>query len=188
MHGSSPRRSNTPHVMAAWMTMLSTIVVAPVAAAQAAPNFESIESVLMHPRCLNCHTVTAFPRQADERLRHSQQVARGPQGRGVPALPCAACHQAANQGRVPGAPDWHLAPLSMGWEGLRGAGLCAALKDPRKNGGRKTAEQVIEHMKTDPLVLWAWEPGAQRQTPPLSHAEFVTALQAWADQGMPCPR
>ncbi|MBC7991663.1 MAG: hypothetical protein H7Z15_00280 [Rhizobacter sp.] len=68
------------------------------------------------------------------------------------------------------------------------AGLCAALKNPKKNGGRTTAEQVVEHMRTDPLVLWAWDPGAQRQTPPLNHAEFVAELTTWAEQGMPCPR
>ena len=38
------------------------------------------------------------------------------------------------------------------------------------------------------LVLWAWAPGAHRTTPPLSHEEFVKALQAWLAAGMPCPR
>jgi hypothetical protein len=41
-------------------------------------------------------------------------------------------------------------------------------------------------MKSDPLVLWAWTPGAGRTTPPLSHDEFVKALSAWVGAGMPC--
>jgi hypothetical protein len=29
-----------------------------------------------HPRCMNCHTVTEFPRQGNDRHRHQQMVAR----------------------------------------------------------------------------------------------------------------
>jgi hypothetical protein len=166
----------------------SLIPVAPPGlAADAAHPFEPIATVLTHPRCMNCHTVTGFPRQGDLRLRHAQHVMRGADGKGSPAMRCTTCHQTSNQGRVPGVKDWHLAPLSMGWEGLSSGGLCAAIKDPARNGGRKTGEQVIEHMKTDPLVLWAWQPGADRSTPPLSHAGLLAALSHWAEQGMPCP-
>src|SRR3954471_4924327 len=31
---------------------------------------------------------------------------------------------------------------------------------PERNGGRRTGEEVVEHMKSDPLVFWAWSPGA----------------------------
>ncbi len=176
------------HLLRSCAALLCAGPVAAVTAAEAdGASFDAIATVLTHPRCLNCHTVTAWPRQTDQRLRHSQHVLRGAEGKGVPTLHCSACHQDSNQGRVPGAKNWHLAPLSMGWEGLSTARLCAALKDPKKNGGRKTAEQVIEHMETDPLVLWAWQPGGERQTPPLSHADFVMALKHWAAQGMPCP-
>jgi hypothetical protein len=157
-------------------------------AADAAHLFTPIASVLTHPRCMNCHTVTPFPRQTDLRLRHNQLVMRGDDNGGAPVMRCASCHQESNQGRVPGAAHWGLAPLSMGWEGLSNVALCSALKDPKKNGNRKTADQVIEHMKFDPLVLWAWQPGGQRTTPPLSHQEFVSALQAWVNADMPCPR
>jgi hypothetical protein len=47
---------------------------------------------------------------------------------------------------------------------------------------------VIEHMKTDPLVLWGWNPGAGRTTPPLSQEQLVLALEAWVSAGMPCPK
>jgi hypothetical protein len=88
--------------------------------------FDSIASVLQHPRCMNCHTVTQFPRQKDAGIRHTQLVVRGADGHGASALQCEACHQASNSadGKVPGAPHWHLAPLSMGWEGLTRVQIC----------------------------------------------------------------
>ena len=47
---------------------------------------------------------------------HQPPVQRGPDGLGVTAMCCPACHQAANfdRGRVPGNPNWHLAPASSG--------------------------------------------------------------------------
>src|SRR5688572_13115690 len=32
--------------------------------------WRKIESVLAHPRCLNCHTISDYPRQGDERQPH----------------------------------------------------------------------------------------------------------------------
>lgn len=156
---------------------------------KAARLFDPVASVLQHPRCLNCHQVD-FPRQTDAGLRHNQMVVRGKDDHGAPTLQCQACHQGANtaDGRVPGVPNWHLAPVGMKWEGLSKAQICAQIKDPARNGGRKTAEAVIEHMKVDPLVLWAWNPGADRSVPPLTHPQFVAALEDWARAGMPCPK
>lgn len=150
--------------------------------------FDPVASVVMGPRCLNCHQVEA-PHQKDIGIIHAQQVVRGPDGHGSAVLKCTACHQATNtaNGRVPGVPDWHLAPLSMKWQGLDKRGVCEQMRDPQRNGGRKTAEQVIEHMKTDPLVLWAWKPGADRTVPVMSHAQFVKVLDKWAKAGLPCP-
>jgi len=65
------------------------------------------------------------------------------------------------------------------------ATICEQMKDPARNGGHSTGEAVIEHMKSDPLILWAWNPGT-RTTPPLSHEKFVVALEAWVHAGMPC--
>jgi hypothetical protein len=150
--------------------------------------FEPIASVVMSPRCLNCHQAEA-PHQKDMGVLHAQQVVRGKDGHGSAVLKCAACHQASNtaQGKVPGAPNWHLAPLSMRWQGLDKKGVCEQMRDPARNGNRRTGAQVIEHMKTDPLVLWAWSPGADRTIPPMSHEQFVQMLEMWAAAGMPCP-
>ena len=65
--------------------------------------------------------------------------------------------------------------------------LCRQLKDPERNGGRKTAEEAIEHMKGDPLVLWAWSPGNDRTTPPMSHADFMKKMTEWVENGAACP-
>lgn len=157
-------------------------------AALPADSFAPIARVMMHPRCLNCHQSDA-PRQTDAGLRHSQGITRGADGRGAAGQRCATCHQGSNsvQGAVPGAAHWHLAPASMSWQGLGASDICRQIKDPARNGNRRTPEQIISHMSSDPLVLWAWQPGAGRSLPPLSHEEFLAALQTWARQGMPCP-
>lgn len=149
---------------------------------------ERIAPVLTHPRCLNCHTRVDFPRQGDDRHRHTLLVGRGPQDNGAPGLRCSTCHQASNQDAsgVPGAPNWHLAPLAMAWENLSAGELCRALKDPAKNGARDL-EALLHHMSSDALVLWGWQPGAWRQPVAIPHGEFVTALSRWAELGGPCP-
>ena len=148
--------------------------------------FDPIASVLTHPRCMNCHQDQS-PRQGDARTVHLPLVVRGKDDHGAPTLQCQTCHQTTNTagGFVPGVTNWRLAPLSMLWQGRSSLQICEQMKDPVRNGGRHTGEQIIEHMKTDPLVLWAWNPGA-RTTPPLSHEKFVEALEAWVKAGMPC--
>ncbi len=151
------------------------------------PLFAPIYEVLTHPRCLNCHTVTDFPRQGDERRRHDQLVMRGDDNHGVPTLQCSACHQKQNvaDDNVPGAPHWGLAPLSMGWEGLNPQQLCEALKDQSKNGGKDLAA-LLKHMSEDPLVLWGFAPGEGRSLPPVDHPRFVELLSDWVAAGGPC--
>ena len=107
--------------------------------------WRKIESVLTHPRCLNCHGMTDYPRQGDDGRAHGLAARRGPDGHGI-APKCQACHRDENQtaSGIPGAKDWHMAPLSMGWTGLTPGALCTALLDPARNGGR-TGEKVIDH-------------------------------------------
>jgi hypothetical protein len=171
------------------VTALSLMVSSRSEAVQAtnAGLFEPIASVVTHPRCMNCHQDDS-PRQTDAAIRHQPPVVRGEDGHGAPTLPCQTCHQATNtaDGSVPGAPNWHLAPSSMKWEGLTKQQICEQMKDPDRNGGRRTGETIIEHMKVDPLVLWAWTPGAGRTPPPISHEKFVEALETWVKAGMPC--
>jgi hypothetical protein len=158
---------------------------------RASAAFESIVPVLRHPRCMNCHSVGDYPRQGDDNHQHSMQVQRGPDGHGVNAVQCGACHQDHNLPGLhtpPGAPDWHLPPQNMPmiWEGLTDHELCVLLKDTRSNGNR-TVAQIVEHMRS-PLVLWGWNPGEGRQPIPISHSQFMTKIEVWASQGASCPK
>jgi hypothetical protein len=184
---------------------IAPLVCAGTVSAQGTPSqsegvaaWREVEAVITHPRCINCHTMTNYPRQGDERRRHDFRVVRGHEGKGAPGALCTTCHGTTNNraSGVPGASNWHLAPLSMAWEQAPGrvmdsASLCAALKSRARNGDRSPA-QIIEHHAEEPLVLWAWQPGSRsegttRGEPPISHQRFVAATRAWADAGAPCP-
>jgi hypothetical protein len=160
--------------------------------------WQQVYSVLTHPRCINCHTATSYPQQGDDRHRHFANVVRGPEGKGVPALQCATCHQESNASTgVPGGHNWHLAPLSMAWQdkndqALSSAAICAAITDRSKNHNLD-GRGLLKHHEEEPLVLWAWQPGdrldgSHRAVPPLSHEEFVAATRRWVDAGTPCPK
>ncbi len=136
---------------------------------------------------MNCHPSGDVPRQTDDRHLHRMLVMRGSDDRGTPAMRCTTCHQTVNtaDGRVPGAPHWHLAPRAMGWEGLGDGELCRALKDPARNGGRSVAA-LVRHMTSDALVQWAWSPG-RRASPGVSQFDFHEAVKRWAVTGAACP-
>jgi hypothetical protein len=161
--------------------------------------WQQVYSVLTHPRCINCHTATNYPQQGDDRHRHFANVVRGPRGKGVPALQCITCHQEANADStgVPGAHDWHLAPLSMKWQDLNdqvlsSSEICRAITEGSKNNNRDGAA-LLKHHEEEQLVLWAFQPGrridgSMRTLPPLTHDEFVTATRKWVEAGTPCPQ
>jgi hypothetical protein len=65
--------------------------------------------------------------------------------------------------------------------------FCRQLKDPAKNGHR-TLAQIIEHVSSDELVGWGWNPGDGRTLPPLSRSEFAAAMKIWVDNGAACPQ
>lgn len=156
--------------------------------------FATIQQVLQHPRCQNCHIEGDAPLQFDAGLVHAQNVVRGIAGMGAPGLPCSTCHGERNAPdsygplAPPGAPHWKLPPPNqkMAWQGLPAAALCARLKDPTQNGGRDLPA-LLKHVRADALVLWGWNPGGTRAPVAVPHAEFLTAFQAWADAEAPCP-
>lgn len=184
--------------------------------AQGLAAWERVYSVLISPRCINCHTATNYPQQGEDRHRHQFNVVRGPDGHGVPGLTCAACHQGASSKAaggancsechegadleptgVPGGHGWHLAPLSMAWQDrndrpLSSAQVCRAVTDRARNMNMGGAE-LLKHHEEEELVLYAWRPGRRadgtpRALPPLTHAEFVNATRTWVEAGTPCPR
>ncbi len=157
------------------------------AAGETAPTsdepFDVVMNVLSSPRCTNCHPVDDRPRQTDRQTVHAFGVVRD-----ATVQSCSSCHHEENNeySNVPGAPHWGLAPRSMGWLGLSHAELAEVLLDPATNGGR-SHDELLEHMSEDALVRWAWQPGGDRETPPVTHEEFVEALRAWFDAGAPIP-
>jgi hypothetical protein len=150
--------------------------------------FTELGKVLTNPRCMNCHPAGDRPRQGDLSRLHQPPVYRGADGFGLETMRCSICHQSANfePGRVPGHPQWHLAPLEMGWEGKTLAEICSQIKDPERNGGR-TPEDIIEHIGTDTLVGWAWAPGFGRQPAPGTQKEAGALVEAWVRTGAECP-
>jgi hypothetical protein len=158
------------------------------ARARSAALFQEAAKVLQHPRCVNCHPRGDRPMQTDQMRPHEPLVVRGANGHGAPALACKTCHGDANYeaARVPGDPHWHLAPLSMAWEGLSVGAICEQIKDPKRNGNR-TIAGILEHVTTDSLVKWGWSPGGGRTPAPGTNAEFGELLRAWADAGAHCP-
>ena len=150
--------------------------------------FTELGKVLTHPRCLNCHPVGDRPRQGDNGRLHQPPVERGPDGLGSASLRCPICHQQANfdPGGVPGHPEWHLAPLAMGWQGKSLHDICVQVKDPARNGGRSLAD-LVHHIGEDTLVGWAWAPGFGRQPAPGTQQEAGALVEAWANSGAACP-
>lgn len=157
--------------------------------ARAAALFTEAGKVMLHPRCVNCHPAGDQPLQGDEARLHEPPVRRGGNaGVGVTGMRCETCHFAANfdPGRVPGAPEWHLAPRAMAWEGLTLGELCRQVKDRERNGGR-SLDEVVRHMREDALVGWAWAPGPGREPVPGTQKAFGELIAAWAAAGAACP-
>ena len=160
------------------------------AAAQAA--FTRAWKVFTSPRCQNCHPSGDAPLQGDDSHTHIQNVKRGPNGHGLYGMKCSACHQDANLSGIhmpPGNPKWFLPPpgMKMVFVGRTPGELCRQLKDPAQNGNR-TLAQILEHVTSDPLVGWGWNPGDGRTLPPLSRPDFVAAVREWIHDGAGCPK
>lgn len=145
--------------------------------------------MLLHPRCVNCHPAGDSPLQGDTGRPHDPPVTRGEHDTGVLGMECGSCHQDRNLelARVPGAPQWHLAPRPMAWVGRTPSSLCEQLKDPKRNGD-KTLSQIAEHTTHDELVAWGWAPGHGRSPAPGSQAAFGALIGAWVQAGAACPK
>ena len=156
--------------------------------ARSAAIFSELGKVLTHPRCVNCHPAGDRPHQTDAGRLHQPPVWRGADGHGLPAMRCSICHGDANfePGRMPGHPEWHLAPRAMAWEGKTLAEICAQIKDPVRNGGRKP-EDLVHHIGEDTLVGWAWAPGYGRSAAPGTQKIAGALVEAWVKTGAACP-
>jgi hypothetical protein len=154
--------------------------------------FLQVCKVFTSPRCQNCHPAGDSPLQGDDSHVHLQNVRRGKDGHGVYAMRCDTCHQTVNlpgEHMPPGNPRWSLPSTEhkMVFVGRSPAELCRQLKDPRQTGGR-SLQQLLEHVSTDDLVGWAWDPGAGRTLPPLSRSDTAMQMKIWIAGGAACPQ
>ncbi|WP_028297942.1 hypothetical protein [Olivibacter sitiensis] len=152
--------------------------------------FSKVYSVLISPRCVNCHPAGDVPLQGDDSHLHAMLPQRGKEGKGMLTMKCANCHQSENTRgphTPPGNPNWHLPPadMKMVFEGKSASELAKQLMDPAQNG-HKDMKALIAHAD-DALVLWGWEPGDGRTLPPLSHKEFKEAWITWLKNGAYAP-
>ena len=153
--------------------------------------FLAASQVLLHPRCVNCHPAGDRPLQGGEQRVHAMHVVRGPEGMGKNGLWCSTCHQDKNLSGAhmpPGSPGWQLptADVPMVFERRTPRQLCEQLKDPAQNGHR-SPEDIIEHVRDAPIVIWGWHPGEGRTPAPMSHEEFVKLMTEWVEKGQACP-
>lgn len=157
-------------------------------AARSSALFLEASRVFLHPRCVNCHPNGDTPHQGMDLSVHDPPVVRGQDDKGVVGVQCTSCHQDHNLelARVPGAPDWHLAPLSMAWVGKTPREICEQMKDPSRNGGR-TLAQIVDHNARDKLVAWGWNPGHGREPAPGTQEQLGQLIAAWVASGAECP-
>jgi len=152
--------------------------------------FLQVYKVFTSPRCQNCHPAGDAPLQGDDSHVHLQNVRRGKDGHGVYGMRCDTCHQTANlpgEHMPPGNPKWGLPPAEhkMVFVGRSPGELCRQLKDPKQNGGR-SLQQLFEHVSSDDLVGWGWDPGEGRALPPLSRADTSAQMNTWIEGGAAC--
>ena len=127
-------------------TINETTIAADPDPAKSRAAFSEAVKVFFSARCSNCHPGGDAPTQGDTMTPHPMEVKRGPDGRGLGELKCTTCHQDINldgDNLPPGAPNWHMPPEAnkMAFQGLTAGQLCRNLKDPLKNGGRKSPDR-----------------------------------------------
>jgi hypothetical protein len=154
--------------------------------------FEEAAKVITSPRCLNCHPSTREPTQGNDLHAHLPPMSAGVNGDGA-GMPCASCHGPTNAATradsiisIPGNLQWRLAPASMAWQGKSVREICLQVQDPARNGGR-TLAMIREHLATDTLVGWAWNPGEGRVPAPGTQAQLAALVDAWIAAGAECP-
>ena len=153
--------------------------------------FADVYSVLMSPRCMNCHPAGDVPLQGDDSHLHAMSPKRGKDGHGLYAMKCGNCHQPENTPGLhmpPGNPKWALPPadMKMVFEGKKPRELALQIMDYNRNGNLNKA-QLIEHAR-DTLVKAAWNMGEGRKPPPLTYQAFVKAWDTWIEKGGYAPK
>lgn len=187
---------------------LAVLLVAgplPALAQDRTPGLElwsKIHQVLSHPRCVNCHVgservpMWSGPEYGPAPRPHGMNIsANGGDDKGTHFLACTTCHMKQSSDTPHGPPgatslldgtaEWLLAPVEMQWFGKSSAEICAQFKDKSRNRDRDI-QKLAEHVKTEPLVLWAWTVEEKRR-PPFSADQLGKLIEDWGAAGAPCP-
>jgi mono/diheme cytochrome c family protein len=152
--------------------------------------FRKVYTVLISPRCMNCHPAGEVPLQGDDSHLHTMSPKRGKDGHGLYAMKCSNCHQPTNTPGLntpPGNPKWALPPseMKMVFQGKTARELALQIRDYNQNG-HKNKQQLLAHAR-DTLVKAGWHMGEGRAAPPLSYAAFVKAWDTWIEKGLYAP-
>lgn len=156
--------------------------------------YETMMSVISHPRCINCHPSNKVPKRGMEGTPHPYGRDGATSELSFDVLLCASCHKEKNDDYAgqPGAPHWALAPHSMAWKGKTKAEIAASMLN-RENNGNRSKEDILKHLTEDELVLWAFNPGLKadgtaREKPPVSEEVYVKAVKTWFENGAVIPK
>ena len=145
-----------------------------------------IGPVVTFHRCANCHNAGDSPTQGDDRHLHIPPVNR--------QTDCRQCHGTTN-GTNPGTPPgafghWRMPPPELSFANKSAEHICRQIKDRARNGGR-SLEELREHVRTDPIIKWTWDPGPGRTKSPGSWEsvafENYSGFSAWVRAGAACP-
>jgi len=155
--------------------------------------FETVRSVIQHPRCQNCHAPGDAPLEGDDGHVHGENVLRGPTGHGVAGAECSKCHGPSNPRSAfgmdagPGKPrDWRMPPPgAFIFVGVAPRALCKQLQNPELNG-HKDKVALRNHIDA-PLVSWSWAPGFGLSPVSTSRDRYISAWDTWMAAGAPCP-
>ena len=53
--------------------------------------------------------------------------------------------------------------------------------------GNKSLDEIVDHMASDSLVGWGWNPGEGREPVPGTQQAFGELIESWAETGAACP-
>ncbi len=187
--GKDPEPMGEDHLTAEAVADQAEVeMMAPAPTADEAKSlFAPVHRVLASPRCANCHPEGDRP-LARRGGAHAMNVSRLSADDGLACGTCHAEHNSVVPDGPPGAPHWGLPPAEtpMVFQGRSVTALCQQLRDRERNGDR-SLDELLHHISEDPLVLWGWQPGGDRATPPISHEKFVAGFTAWVEAKGICP-
>jgi hypothetical protein len=115
--------------------------------------WDTIHTVLTHPRCLNCHVgADNVPlwgtTQAPDTI-HGMAINADDSRIGAGTMSCNACQQTSTRPNTfnLAAPhtgiDWQLARVEFQWTDRTGVEICAQMRDPNRNSGPTYAHAIL---------------------------------------------